>query len=225
MSVGAVVKLQADIGKICPYIEHKKLRRLNSYSIQCDEVWGFVHIKPYTIKRRKQQNRKWRPKKGQGVVWLWVAIDAFSKLVIAWHLGKRGYDDAYKFMEKVKARVRNKRLRIATDKYVAYGEVIADVFPRETVNEQDKAGTSYIERHHLTLRSLTKRYARKTNAYSKKRKQHRYALALYFVWYNFCRPHHSLGGITPAMSMGLAETVWSARDLVKVLENPKALPA
>lgn len=69
-----------------------------------------------------------------------------------------------------------------------------------------KIGTSYIERHNLTTRMSLRRYARKSNGFSKSIENHRNALALYFVWYNFCRPHLSLGPVTtPAMAAGLAE--------------------
>ena len=64
--------------------------------------------------------------------------------------------------------------------------------------------TSYIERHNLTTRMSVRRFTRLTNAFSKTITNHRRALALYFVWYNFCR-HHSSIRATPAMAAGLAE--------------------
>ena len=50
-----------------------------------------------------------------------------------------------------------------------------------------------------------RRFTRLTNAFSKKLYNHRHALALYFVWYNFCRPHKTLSGQTPAMAAGLVK--------------------
>ena len=50
-----------------------------------------------------------------------------------------------------------------------------------------------------------RRFTRLTNAFSKKLENHCHALVLYFVWYNFMRPHKALGGATPAMTAGLAE--------------------
>ena len=47
-----------------------------------------------------------------------------------------------------------------------------------------------------------RRFTRLTNAFSKKLENHCRALALYFVWYNWIRPHKSLG-MTPAMAAGL----------------------
>ena len=50
-----------------------------------------------------------------------------------------------------------------------------------------------------------RRFTRLTNAFSKKLENHLHALALYFVYYNFCRPHKSAKGETPAMAAGLAD--------------------
>ena len=52
-----------------------------------------------------------------------------------------------------------------------------------------------------------RRFTRLTNAFSKKVENHCHALALYFVWYNFCRQHKSLGGISPAMAAGVSDTL------------------
>ena len=51
-----------------------------------------------------------------------------------------------------------------------------------------------------------RRYTRRTNAFSKTVTNHEHALALYVFWYNFMRPHMSLGPLTtPAMASGLTD--------------------
>jgi hypothetical protein len=43
------------------------------------------------------------------------------------------------------------------------------------------------------------------------------ALALYFVFHNFCRVHKTLG-VTPAMAAGLIETVMKMSDVVGLID-------
>ena len=54
---------------------------------------------------------------------------------------------------------------------------------------------AYVERQNLNMRMGIRRFTRLTNAFSKKLENHRPALALYFMFYNFCRIHKSLSGI------------------------------
>ena len=64
-----------------------------------------------------------------------------------------------------------------------------------------------------------RRFTRLTNAFSKKLQNHCYSLALYFVFYNFCRPHKSLQGDTPAMAAGLADRQHGLEWIVELIEQ------
>lgn len=79
--------------------------------------------------------------------------------------------------------------------------------------DENRIGTSRIERHNLSVRMENRRFTRLTNAFSKKWANHRAGLALYFACYNFCRVHRSLR-YTPAMAANLTTSVWSLRDLL-----------
>ena len=57
------------------------------------------------------------------------------------------------------------------------------------------------QRQNLTMRMSMRRFTRLTNAFSKKFENHCHALALYFVFYNFCRVHKTLGA---TMAAGVA---------------------
>jgi hypothetical protein len=78
--------------------------------------------------------------------------------------------------------------------------------------------TSYIERQNLTLRMSARRFARLTNAFSKKLENHAHSVALHYMHNNFCRIHTSLR-ITPAMAAGVSDHVWEAGEIVDVLER------
>jgi len=66
-----------------------------------------------------------------------------------------------------------------------------------------------------------RRFTRLTNAFSKKIENHAYAVAIYFMHYNFVRIHQTLK-ISPAMAAGVTDKLWEMPDMVKVLENWEA---
>jgi IS1 family transposase len=78
--------------------------------------------------------------------------------------------------------------------------------------------TSYVERQNLTMRMSMRRFTRLTNAFSKKVDNHCAAVALYFMYYNFCRIHQTLR-VTPAMEAGLTDHVWMLEELVALLDG------
>lgn len=73
------------------------------------------------------------------------------------------------------------------------------------------------------MRMSLKRMTRQTNALYKKLQNHVYALALYFVWYNFYRVHESLD-TTPAVKAGLADYPRNMRWIIEELVNSKHAP-
>lgn len=76
--------------------------------------------------------------------------------------------------------------------------------------------TSYAERMNLQIRMDMRRFTRWTNAHSKKVENHRHALALYFMYYNFARIHSTLR-VTPAIQAGVTDYVWSICEIVELL--------
>jgi hypothetical protein len=55
-----------------------------------------------------------------------------------------------------------------------------------------------------------------TNAFSKKWANHEYHLALYFLYYNFCRVHMTIK-TTPAVAAGLTDRPWSIGQMLDEL--------
>jgi hypothetical protein len=81
--------------------------------------------------------------------------------------------------------------------------------------------TSFVERQNLSMRMSIRRFTRLTNAFSKKIENHAAAVALWFMYYNFCRVHQTLR-VTPAMESGISNHVWSIEELCDLLpENHK----
>ncbi|MYC32142.1 MAG: IS1 family transposase [Chloroflexi bacterium] len=78
--------------------------------------------------------------------------------------------------------------------------------------------TAHVERLNLTLRMSVKRLTRSSNAHSKSILYHAYHIALFFMFYNFCRWHSSVG-MTPAQAAGLADRRWGVVDLVDMLNE------
>ncbi len=88
--------------------------------------------------------------------------------------------------------------------------------------DTSKISTSYVERHNLTMRMSMRRFTRLTNAFSKKLEHHICALALYFMHYNFARPHKSLANpypITPAMAAGASDHIWTVEEIASLISN------
>ncbi len=62
-----------------------------------------------------------------------------------------------------------------------------------------------------------RRFTRLTNALSRKTENHFHAVALHYMYYNFCKVHQTLR-VTPAMEAGIASHVWTIEEIVSLLE-------
>lgn len=84
----------------------------------------------------------------------------------------------------------------------------------------NQVNTSAIERHNNTSRQHDRRQSRKSLAFSKESRYHRWMRWLATTMYNFCWDHSGLkqwveGKVThrsPAMASGLTDHIWSVRE-------------
>lgn len=71
-----------------------------------------------------------------------------------------------------------------------------------------------------------RRFTRLTSGFSRKLENHEAAISLHMAHYNFVRVHETLR-CTPAMALGVADHVWTIRELVEAalsMPEPPPLP-
>ena len=124
VSKNTVAKLLEDIGNACAEYQDKAFRNLTCKRIQCDEIWTFVYAKQKNVPEAMQHEF------GIGDVYTWVAIDADSKLVPCWHLGRRDARAAEIFINDLASRL-SKRVQLTTDGHRPYLEAIEGAFGTE----------------------------------------------------------------------------------------------
>ena len=83
--------------------------------------------------------------------------------------------------------------------------------------DMQRANTSYVERHNLTMRMGMRRFTRLTNAFSKRVEKHVAMVHLYAVHYNFCRVHKTLR-VTPAMEARIETTMRDMEWIVGLID-------
>jgi len=81
-----------------------------------------------------------------------------------------------------------------------------------------QAGDILAQTPAIAMRMSMRRFTRLTNAFSKKLENHCHALALYFVWYNFCRTHKA-HKMSPAMAAGVTDKLMSLEDVVLLIDR------
>ena len=105
------------------------MRDLTPERIECDELWSYVHVH-----ERRLPSALAAPE-GAEDVWTWTALDAATKLLLAWRSGSRKLDTAIPFFWDVRQRLRpGHRFQLNTDRYRAYAIAVRKVFAAEMVD-------------------------------------------------------------------------------------------
>jgi IS1 family transposase len=120
-SFNTVDKLLQDAGKACAAFHDTSVKGVKSQRVQCDEIWSFCYAKAKNL-----PNAKNAPE-GAGDVWTWTALDADSKLIVAWLVGGRDAECANIFMDDVASRLAN-RVQLTTDGHGAYLDAVKGAF-------------------------------------------------------------------------------------------------
>lgn len=77
-----VTMLLVPAGNACSEYHDRNIRHVPARRIQCDETWQFCYAEAKNVPAEKQGQF------GFGDVWTWVAIDADTKLVPSFMVGR-----------------------------------------------------------------------------------------------------------------------------------------
>lgn len=115
-----IMSLARRVGDACAKIMDEKMRDLPCKQIEVDEIWGFIGA--------KQKNA--RKVGAYGDVWTFIALDADTKLIPSYVVGKRDAYHAKAFMSDLAGRLKN-RVQISSDALRAYEDAIERGFGSE----------------------------------------------------------------------------------------------
>ncbi len=119
-----VSKLLVDVGEVCANYQDEVMRNLPCRRLQADEIWSFCYAKQKNVSPEHQGVF------GYGDVWTWTAIDAETKLVPCWHVGRRDGLAAYEFITDLASRLAH-RVQLTTDGHRPYLEAVESAFGSE----------------------------------------------------------------------------------------------
>jgi transposase-like protein/IS1 family transposase len=116
-----VLRVMLHAARLCQRVKEAKLRRLRPRYVQADELWAFVNTKEKHL--RPSAPAEW------GDAYTWIAIDAETKLVVSYHVGKRDRVSAFEFITDLGQRVVGQfRFQITTDGLHSYVPAIEERF-------------------------------------------------------------------------------------------------
>ncbi|WP_162051389.1 IS1 family transposase [Pontibacter pamirensis] len=155
--VPRVKALWQQVGEALPLgnLEKTEIKLL---CLEADEQWSFVGAKDCPV-------------------WLWLAVDRGTGLVVGFHLGARNTEGAKGLWLSIPKPLREKAL-VFTDGLEAYGAV----FEKGQHQPEGKKETTRMERLNNTLRQRCPRLVRKTLSFSRSWENHR--LAIRFLLYH-----------------------------------------
>lgn len=243
---GTVTRLLASVGKACAEYQDVMLRDLPCKNIQCDEIWSFCYAKEKNVPQEYKGQFgfgdvwTWTALDADTKLvpsWLVGSRDAEhgqlfindlkNRLANRIQLTTDGHKVYLSAIENAFGSEIDYAMLIKLYGETPEGEKRyspADCIATETQVIQGKpdikkVSTSYVERQNLTMRMSMRRFTRLTNAFSKKIENLEAAVALHFMYYNFCRPHKTLNkerslGITPAMAAGITKRAWKIEDII-----------
>jgi transposase-like protein len=115
-----IMSLAVRVGNACKKIMDEKMRGLTCKNVEVDEIWGFVGAKRNNAARAD----------AYGDVWTFIALDADTKLIPSYVVGKRDSYHAKAFMDDLASRM-TMRVQISSDSLKAYNDAVERSFGTE----------------------------------------------------------------------------------------------
>jgi insertion element IS1 protein InsB len=116
--------------------------------------------------------------------WIWIAMEATTRQVVAFHVGDRSRTSAKRLWAKIPHAYRQ-QATFYTDQYAVYTGVIPAAQHR-AISKLARQ-TNHIERFNNTLRQRVSRLVREALSFSKKLANHIGAIKLFICHYNLTR--------------------------------------
>lgn len=251
VSINTVAKTLEDAGEVCMAFHDEKVRKLQSKRVQVDEVWAFCAAKAKNVKSMKRPIDgagdvwTWTAIDADSKLIISYHVGTRDMVCAKEFIGDLAErldcriqltsDGWVPYLGAVGEAFRGKVDFAQLQKIYASvsggpagryspGDCIGTKTYKVIGDPDDKhISTSYVERSHLSIRMHNRRFTRLTNAFSKKFMNHVHALALYFVFYNFCRIHKTLR-VTPAMAAGLTDKLMGFEDIVALMDAAASAP-
>lgn len=120
--IDTITRVLEQVGKACIDFHNETVVNLRAHRIQLDEIWSFVGAKQNNVQYSRRNDEQ-----VMGDAWIWVALDADSRIVISWLMSDRSQEAAQTFMFDVAGRIRN-RIQITSDGYKVYKDAIRKAF-------------------------------------------------------------------------------------------------
>jgi len=118
-----IIRLLVVAGTKAEALLSKLVRGVEVRDVQADEIWGFVAMK------EKTKNRKNLDNPHIGDAYTYVGMERSSKIVLAWHLGRRDTEDTSTFVAKLAAVAKSAtgdRYQLSTDGWRAYPAAVEE---------------------------------------------------------------------------------------------------
>jgi len=115
-----IMRLLVLAGERSEKLMNRKMRQLPCRRIQCDEIWTFLMKKARHVRKDDPADF--------GDQWVFVAMDADTKLIPAFLVGKRSSDNTQAFMRDLWSRIADHRVQLTTDAYIFYRKAVEESF-------------------------------------------------------------------------------------------------